>query len=79
MWFRNLLVYRLTQNINLNAEALEAALATKPARACANQELVTYAGHAEMKGKFTHFARNVLMPREFTKSTAQPLIVDYLF
>lgn len=27
MWFRNLLVYRLTQNINLNAEALEAALA----------------------------------------------------
>nr|WP_263481120.1 FUSC family protein [Stutzerimonas kunmingensis] len=25
------------------------------------------AGHAEMKGKFTHFARNVLMPREFTK------------
>lgn len=42
MWFRNLLVYRLTQNINLNAEALEAALATKPARACANQEMVTY-------------------------------------
>ncbi|KZX56205.1 hypothetical protein A3710_24510 [Stutzerimonas frequens] len=26
-----------------------------------------YTGHAEMKGKFTHFARNVLMPREFTK------------
>ena len=42
MWFRNLLVYRLTQNINLDAEALEVALATKPARACANQELVTY-------------------------------------
>ncbi|WP_256681283.1 UvrD-helicase domain-containing protein [Pseudomonas sp. IC_126] len=24
-------------------------------------------GHAEIKGKFTHFARNVLMPGEFTK------------
>lgn len=42
MWFRNLLVYRLTQNINFDLEALEAGLAAKPARACANQELATY-------------------------------------
>ncbi|AOE83882.1 recombination-associated protein RdgC [Pseudomonas sp. TCU-HL1] len=42
MWFRNLLVYRLTQDLNIDAEALEAALATKPARPCASQELTTY-------------------------------------
>ncbi|MEZ3187018.1 hypothetical protein HZR81_19105 [Pseudomonas sp. LM13] len=30
-------------------------------------QTIRTAGHAEMKGKFTHFARNVLMPREFTK------------
>ncbi|MHA6493996.1 recombination-associated protein RdgC [Pseudomonas borbori] len=42
MWFRNLLVYRLTQNIPFDAEALEAALASKPARPCASQELTTY-------------------------------------
>ena len=42
MWFRNLLVYRLTQDLNVDAEALEAALATKPARPCASQELTTY-------------------------------------
>jgi recombination associated protein RdgC len=42
MWFRNLLVYRLTQDIPFDAEALEMALAAKPARSCASQELSTY-------------------------------------
>ena len=42
MWFRNLLVYRLTQDIPFDAEALEAALSAKPARSCASQELSTY-------------------------------------
>ena len=42
MWFRNLLVYRLTQDIPFDAEALEVALASKPARPCASQELTTY-------------------------------------
>jgi len=42
MFFKNLLAYRLTQDIALEAEALEAALASKPARACASQELNTY-------------------------------------
>ena len=42
MWFRNLLVYRLTQNVALDAETLEAALAAKPARPCASRELSTY-------------------------------------
>jgi len=37
MWFRNLLIYRLTQDIPLGAEALEAALAAKPARPGASQ------------------------------------------
>lgn len=42
MWFRNLLVYRLTQDIALNAEVLETALASKPAKPCTNQEMATY-------------------------------------
>jgi recombination associated protein RdgC len=42
MWFRNLLVYRLTQHVPFDPETLEAALATKPARPCASQELSTY-------------------------------------
>lgn len=42
MWFRNLLAYRLTQQLPFDAEALETALATKPARPCASQELTTY-------------------------------------
>lgn len=42
MWFRNLLIYRLTQDVPFAAEALEAALASKPARPCASQELTTY-------------------------------------
>ena len=46
MWFRNLLVYRLTQDIPFDAEALEAALASKPARPCASQELTTYGFNA---------------------------------
>lgn len=42
MWFRNLLLYRITQDIDLSADTLEAALATKPARACGSQEVATY-------------------------------------
>lgn len=42
MWFRNLLVYRLAPDYRFDAEALEAALAEKPARPCASQELSTY-------------------------------------
>ncbi|WJN61322.1 DNA recombination-dependent growth factor RdgC [Pseudomonas sp. SO81] len=42
MWFRNLLIYRITQAIDLEAFALAAALAAKPARPCASQELTTY-------------------------------------
>lgn len=42
MWFKNLLTYRLTQDVPFEPEALEAALASKPARPCASQELSTY-------------------------------------
>ncbi|MFX0313840.1 recombination-associated protein RdgC [Pseudomonas aeruginosa] len=42
MWFRNLLIYRLTQQIDLDPEVLGKALAAKLARPCANQELSTY-------------------------------------
>lgn len=42
MWFKNLLTYRLTQEVPFEPEALEAALASKPTRACASQELSTY-------------------------------------
>ncbi|QXH48204.1 recombination-associated protein RdgC [Pseudomonas xanthosomatis] len=42
MWFKNLLPYRLTQDVPFEPEALEAALASKPARPCASQELTTY-------------------------------------
>lgn len=42
MWFKNLLSYRLTQDVPFEAETLEAALASKPARPCASQELTTY-------------------------------------
>ncbi|MFC3607463.1 recombination-associated protein RdgC [Stutzerimonas tarimensis] len=42
MWFRNLLVYRLTQDVRLDPETLETALANKRARPCASQELSTY-------------------------------------
>ncbi|MCU1716877.1 recombination-associated protein RdgC [Pseudomonas sp. 5P_3.1_Bac2] len=42
MWFRNLLIYRLTQDIPLDADALEKALEAKLARPCASQELSTY-------------------------------------
>ncbi|MBC3476236.1 recombination-associated protein RdgC [Pseudomonas taiwanensis] len=42
MWFKNLLTYRLTQDVPFEPEALEAALASKPARPCASQELITY-------------------------------------
>ncbi len=42
MFFKNLLLYRITQAFEFTAEALEAALASKPARACASQEVTTY-------------------------------------
>lgn len=42
MWFKNLLAYRLTQSLAVNAEELETALDSKRARACASQELSTY-------------------------------------
>lgn len=53
MFFRNLLAYTLTQNITLDSETLEAALATKPARPCATQELSTY-GFVAPYGKGEH-------------------------
>ncbi|WP_236167396.1 recombination-associated protein RdgC [Pseudomonas fulva] len=42
MFFKNLLPYRLTQPIDLSAVTLESAMASKPARPCASQELSTY-------------------------------------
>ncbi|SEL66800.1 recombination associated protein RdgC [Atopomonas hussainii] len=42
MWFRNLLVYRLTQDLPLTEDGLNEALAQKPARAPGSQELSTY-------------------------------------
>lgn len=50
MWFRNLLMYRLTQDLDISASDLESALASKPARACASQEMTTY-GFAPPAGK----------------------------
>ncbi|WP_447593606.1 recombination-associated protein RdgC [Aquipseudomonas campi] len=50
MWFRNLLIYRITQVIDLAAETLEAALASRLARPCESQELTTY-GFAAPFGK----------------------------
>lgn len=65
MWFRNLLVYRLTQDLQLDAEKLEAALASKPARPCASQELFTY-GFVAPLGKgadapLLHASQNFLL------------------
>lgn len=42
MWFRNLLIYRLTQDLQIDAATLEQALASKPARPCESQEMTTY-------------------------------------
>jgi len=42
MWFRNLLVYRLSTAFQTTAEALEEALKEKLARPCASQELSTF-------------------------------------
>ncbi|MDH1009965.1 recombination-associated protein RdgC [Pseudomonas nicosulfuronedens] len=42
MWFRNLQIYRLTQDLQIDAAALEQALASKPARPCESQEMTTY-------------------------------------
>ena len=42
MWFKNLLIYRLTQDLPVDAEELEIAMANKLARPCASQELDTY-------------------------------------
>lgn len=42
MFFSNLSVYRITQALNLDVEALQTALSTKPAREPASQEFNTY-------------------------------------
>jgi recombination associated protein RdgC len=42
MFFKNLIVYRLTQVLPFDVEALQAALATKPTREPATQEFNTY-------------------------------------
>ncbi len=42
MFFSNLLMYRITQDLDLKADALMAAMASKTARPCASQELSTY-------------------------------------
>src|SRR5690606_3810888 len=42
MFFRNLLMYRLSPDYRLDVEALPKALAEKPARPCGSQELSTY-------------------------------------
>ncbi|MGP3790315.1 recombination-associated protein RdgC [Pseudomonas sp. B392_1p] len=42
MFFRNLLMYRLVPDFRFDAEALQAAMAEKPARPCASQDLSTY-------------------------------------
>ncbi len=42
MFFKNLLLYRLTQPLQWDIAALEQALASKPAREPASQELTTY-------------------------------------
>jgi recombination associated protein RdgC len=65
MWFKNLLVYRLTQDIPFDAEALETALASKPARPCASQELTTYGFVAPFgKGEdapFVHVSQDFML------------------
>ena len=65
MWFRSLLIYRITQTIDLVAEALETALATKPARPCESQELSTYGFTAPFgKGEdapLVHSVENMLL------------------
>ncbi|OLU22982.1 recombination-associated protein RdgC [Pseudomonas sp. PA15(2017)] len=50
MWFRNLLIYRLTQAINLTTATFEQALRQKPARPCESQEMATY-GFVSPNGK----------------------------
>ncbi len=50
MFFKNLLVYRLTQPLTIDAEALQVALYTKRARPTATQEFNTY-GFAAPFGK----------------------------
>lgn len=42
MWFRNLLVYRMTQALAVSLDELGERLTGKRARACDNQELTTY-------------------------------------
>jgi recombination associated protein RdgC len=65
MWFRNLLVYRLTQDLPFDAQALETALAAKPARPCASQELSTYGFIAPFgKGEdapFVHVSQDFML------------------
>ncbi len=53
MFFTNLMIYRITQEMEFDIEALEAALATKPAREPVSQELSTY-GFVAPFGKGEH-------------------------
>ncbi|HEX8590663.1 recombination-associated protein RdgC [Pseudomonas sp.] len=50
MFFRNLLVYRITQAMEIDAAAIEQALASKRARPCGRQELETYGFVAPVGG-----------------------------
>lgn len=60
MWFRNLLIYRLTQAIDLCADTIQQAIAAKPARKCESQELCTYGFAAPAgKGENAPLARSV--------------------
>jgi len=61
--------HRICQRHCLHLD-LQRIVQSQASTICSLQPLVFTlrgSGHAEMKGKFTHFARNVLMPREFTK------------
>jgi recombination associated protein RdgC len=42
MWFRNLLTYRFTRPVDLDAETVESALASRRSRPCGSQEAATY-------------------------------------
>lgn len=53
MFFKNLMVYRLTQQIQFDSAALEEALAAKPAREPGSQEMATYGFFAPF-GKGEH-------------------------
>lgn len=53
MFFTNLMIYRITQEMEFDIEAVEAALQTKPAREPGSQEMATY-GFVAPFGKGEH-------------------------